>query len=129
MIAAILMSALVSAPLDPVGARIAQSAAAAEALQGPVDGLWRLSEGDHTLALVAITDPASGAGLQCVWRPESAATARPIACRRSGQSLLLHSPSVTVRLRPAARDRWSGLWQGSGRRRPVSLTRDWPAPP
>ena len=66
-LAALLLSA--APPADPVGARIAASAEAAQALQGPLDGAWALRDRrGRTLWMLQIVDPVGGGPPAAAWR-------------------------------------------------------------
>ncbi len=60
-------------PAADVGARLRDSGAAAQALQGPLDGTWTLSNRRRgTLLVFQITDPAGGGPLEAAWREPGA---------------------------------------------------------
>ena len=68
--------ALAVATGPPVGdttfnARMRDSIAAAQALQGPLDGHWTLYAGVRAVLVLAIIDPAGGGPLQAAWRDPS----------------------------------------------------------
>ncbi len=112
-----ILAALAAAPPDP-GGRIAESAAAAEALQGGLDGAWRLeSAGGQTLFVFQIADPADGSGPQGAWRAGRGDGVGPLArVRRAGGSLWLEFDAgggmTRVVLRRAGRSRWKGRISG-----------------
>jgi hypothetical protein len=114
---------------DP-GERIGQSAAAAEALQGALDGRWWLIDAaGRPLYQLQITDPAEPAdALSAAWRdPASSRTGAVSAIHRSGRALRIvfaspGEPDIQVRLALE-----NGVWRGAmvqgARRAPVRLTR------
>jgi hypothetical protein len=75
---------------DAVGIRIAQSAAAAERLQGPLDGTWKLVDSrGQTLFVLQIGDsPTPGEALSCAWRAPDG-TLSLADCTRKGARLTL----------------------------------------
>ena len=80
LIAALLLAA--TTPADPVGARIAASSQAAQALQGPLDGTWVLRDGaGRAVLILQIVDPAGGGALSAAWRApgEGGACAHDVA--------------------------------------------------
>jgi hypothetical protein len=110
-----------------VGARIAGSAAAAQSLQGPLDGTWTLTDArGRTLFLFQLVDPASGDGaLQVAWRRGETLGVAQAVRRGDRLSLTLrdHGEFVRVVLHPYAASRWRGALVRGGRRLAVSLTR------
>ena len=128
LLAALLLSA--TPPADPLGARIAESARAAEALQGPLDGTWDLRDAKGRRVLILhIVDPAGGGPLAAAWRaPEDGgATGYVDAIERTAGGLTLRvaaegGPATVVRLRKSGRT-FTGVLIMNGRGRPVALTR------
>jgi hypothetical protein len=113
--------ALIAAPAPAAPrdfeARMRASAAAAQALQGELDGAWRLDDGrGRTLYILQITDPSGGGPLEGGWRgPGQLSPFGPVdAIERRGAELALtitpdgSSISTTVRLTR----RRAGLWRG-----------------
>lgn len=100
-----------AAAQDAVGTRIDQSAAAAERLQGPLDGTWTLQdEQDRTLFVFQIGDPPTGGPLSCASRTADGAP-RVVICRRNRGMLTIAfdaSGKRRVVLHPAA----GGVWRG-----------------
>jgi len=115
------------APAQPdgdIGARIAGSAVAAQALQGPLDGTWTL-EGrqGRTLYGLQIVDPVTGGALQAAWRRgETVGVAQAV---HRGDRLTLtfedHGETVRVVLHPVAASRWRGALIRGRLRLAVSL--------
>ena len=67
LLAALLLSP--TPPADPLGARIAESAQAAQTRQGPLDGAWDLRDAKGRKVLILnIVDPAGGGPLAAAWR-------------------------------------------------------------
>lgn len=124
---ALLIACLASPTLaqDAVGSRIAQSAAAAERQQGPLDGAWRLQDGrGRTLFVFQVGDPPSGR-LSCAWRrPDGALGVAD--CQRTGGWLTIAFGAVG-KPRVMLRRIRGGLWHGEltigGAGRAVSLRR------
>jgi len=107
--------ALAGQPQGDPGARIAQSAAAAQALQGPLDGTWILVDGKGRARFIfQIVDPAiPGEPVQAAWREAAgggpgAATAR----RRPDGRLVLGFAAEGQRAQVALRHR-GGAWRGT----------------
>ena len=111
--------------------RMRDSAAAAQALQGMLDGTWTLSDARRRpLFVLQITDPAGGAGpLEGAWRrPGASAMAGLIdAIARRGDRLAIRFAGggevVRLSLRRQADGAWSGEANESGRDHRVSLRR------
>lgn len=112
--------------------RMRDSAAAAQALQGPLDGTWTLGDTHHRLLFVfQVSDPAGGAGsLEGAWRRsgESAPAGLIDAIARRGDRLAIrftggHGEVVRVRLRRRADGVWSGEANENGHDLPVALRR------
>ena len=125
LLAALLL--LAGAPISP-DARIAASAAAAQALQGPLDGTWTLADtSGRALYVVQIVDPVTGgSNLEAAWRAPGADGALGEAtARRAGDRLSLrlgdHGPLVS--LRRVSRDLWRGVLRQDGGGRRVVLRR------
>ncbi len=89
---AIILAALALAgqPDGELGARIAQSAAAAQALQGPLDGNWVLADrkGRERFVLQIVDRAGGGGPLQAAWR-EAADTGEmgPVAMLQRSRSV------------------------------------------
>lgn len=118
MLGFVLAASLAAAPPSPnVDARIAASAAAAQALQGSLDGTWVLA--DHKgrpLYVFQIVEPPSG-GLEAAWRAPGATGALGLVDaidRRRDRLTLAFTPSgvaANVKLQ------WrGGAWRGVLRR-------------
>lgn len=125
LIAALLL--LAAAPSSR-GDRIAASAAAAQALQGPLDGTWTLADAHgRALYVIQIVDPVSGgADLQAAWRsPGPAGALGEATARRTGDrlSLRLGDRGPQVALRRVSRDLWRGVRHHDGGDRRVFLRR------
>jgi hypothetical protein len=125
--------ALASQRENELGARIAQSAAAAQALQGPLDGTWVLDDRAGRAQFVfQIADPASReAPLQAAWREAGAGGAMgPVStATRSGERLRLgfqvEGRRALVVLSRTGRQ-WRGTLKFAGTVTPVTLSRDAP---
>ena len=132
MIAVAMALMLAAAPpeLDAAGldARIAASANAAQALQGPLDGTWRVTSATGgALYVLQISDPAGGGSpLEAAWRKPGPGGDVGAASRisRSGGRLLvdfrprIDGPAVALSLRRSSPQRWRGwmVWRGARRR-------------
>jgi hypothetical protein len=112
-------------------ARIRQSAAEAQALQGPMDGAWILTDArGRPLYRLQITDPAGGAGvLDAMWSGVGANSPSGLAAvSRRGGVLGLDletgdgAVAGVVRLERHGRA-WSGWLRKTGHRRAVRLYR------
>ena len=121
-----------------VGARLRESAAAAQALRGPMDGGWTLYD-RHERALLAleITDPAGGEGLlEGAWRDlAGGGAAGPLgaASRQRGRLTIAFTPPdgaapSILRLTRRGPRQWSGWLSEAGHARPVTLRPTTPAP-
>ncbi len=112
---------------DAVGVRIAQSAAAAERLQGPLDGTWSLIDSQgRTLFIFQIGDPpTSGEALACAWRAPDGALGLG-NCRWQGARLTLKFANAGDK-RAVLHVTHSGVWRGQllghGSARAVTLRR------
>jgi hypothetical protein len=112
---------------DAVGTRIAQSASAAEGLQGGLDGAWALLDArGRTLFIFQIGDPPTTAGpLTCAWRAPDGALG-VAACHRRGRSLTIAFEAAGRRrfvLHPSRGGVWQGEFIGHGAGQPVTLRR------
>jgi hypothetical protein len=121
----VLVALLAAAPASSnVDARIAASAAAAQALQGPLDGTWVLA--DHkgrALYVLQIVDPPSGA-LQAAWRDPAGALGVASRVRRSGDHLeMTFDASRILSLRRDSGGAWRGRLDRAGRPLAVTLRR------
>jgi hypothetical protein len=125
------------------GASVAAAYAAAEALQGPLDGLWRLEDQTgRTLFILSLADPGGAPAplaehpdapeVEGAWR-DPGRTGSPDG---SGliESVRLGAGRVRIRMGPSAEaetlsltagadGRWKGELVGRGSRRPVTMTR------
>jgi len=121
------------------GERIGASAAAAQALQGPLDGGWSLvGPGNRTLFVFEFIDPAGGRGpVSGVWRdPNRASGAQDgglfTQIARSGRTLrLTFSPpggrGAAIALHRTAGEMWVGRLILEGANYTVRLRRGVPA--
>jgi hypothetical protein len=117
--ALILLAAPGQAPAG-IDARIASSAAQAQALQGPLDGDWTLS-GDPQGAIFAVEivdPPTAGHRLEAAWRRVDGQGMGPGRVTLLGPRALeiTFSPpreSVRLRLRRQGPALWTGPWPGS----------------
>jgi len=134
LLAALLISAMSpeQTPDKVFEQRMRDSAAAAQALQGPLDGRWAMRDAKgHTLYLLQIADPAQAVGpLTAAWSdPRTGALGGVDAISRVGDRLtLVFAPGLDGKtLRVALRRQRGGIWAGwatSARaRRSVRLAR------
>jgi len=129
MIAALAAAVTLSAAPDPLGERIAQSAAAAQSLQGPLDGTWTLRRADGgVLYVFQITDPPDGSPVAAAWRdpanPNDGPAAVPtLRATASTLSLTFGAPPNRLALHKTTSGAWRGSLTTGGRRRPVVLAR------
>jgi hypothetical protein len=115
-------------PATDVGTRVRSSAAAAQALQGPLDGGWTLfNRRRQAIFRLRITDPPTGiGGLRGVWRGRGAAGDIEQLARRGGHltiSLAGAPGGGVARLTRRGPDRWFGRLAVGGEDRPVVLLR------
>jgi hypothetical protein len=129
-----LAAAQTSREATDLGTRIRDSDAAAQALQGPLDGAWTLCDVHRRpLFVFQITDPAGGAGrLDGAWRRSGAfAPAGPIdaIARRADRLAIRFTDAgeagqvVRVRLRRRRDGAWAGAASENGHDLPVTLRR------
>jgi hypothetical protein len=111
--------------------RMRDSAAAAQALQGPLDGRWLLTDAKgRTLYAFQIADPPhEAAPLTAAWTdPHTGALGGVDAISRAGDSLSLtfapdpSGPPVRLTLRRLKRGAWSGWATAGAARRKVRLS-------
>jgi hypothetical protein len=134
MIGVALAAWLAAAPeANDLTTRMRDSAAAAQALEGPLDGAWTLWAGDRPLYVFQITDPADAAGpLGGAWRLAGASASVGViaAIARRGDRLTFRFAAdgevVRVRLRRRADGAWSGAADENGRAFPAALRRTAP---
>ena len=134
MIGVVFAAWLAAAPeANDLTTRMRDSAAAAQALEGPLDGAWTLWTGDRPLYVFQITDPAGGAGLLGgAWRLTGAPAPAGLidAIARRGDRLAIRFAGegevVRVRLRRRADGAWSGEANENGRAFPAALRRTAP---
>ena len=114
--------------------RMRDSAAAAEALQGPLDGTWTLRDAQRRpLFVFQITDPVGGGPLEGAWRRPGASA--PVVLideiERRGDRLAIRFAGDGEVVRVSLRRRGDGAWTGqaneNGREFLVSLRRPAPA--
>lgn len=123
MWAALLAAAVLAAPRGELSARIAASAAAAEALQGPLDGGWVLYDRHgRVLYGLQITNPAGGGPPRAAWSAHGA-TAPVESMWRSGPSLSLHLDGARIRLHRHSSSDWTGAMTARGHSLAVTLRR------
>jgi hypothetical protein len=116
--------------------RIRASVAAAQSLQGPLDGRWTLYDAEgRGLFVFQFVDPAGGRGpLEGVWRdlrrpPGSLAYGMVVSLASDGTTLTAAfaprpgGPLVTLNLQGLADGRWSGELTDTGAKLPVTLRR------
>ena len=119
------LAAISASPQESVGARIAASERAAEALQGPLDGAWVLRDASgRPLVMLQIVDPpAPRSHLELVWRrPGPEATLAFGALWRRRRTIVIELGREKARFRLTSGG-WRGEITAGGRARPVSLTR------
>ncbi len=116
--------------------QVRASAAAAQALQGPLDGAWIVAgAGGEAIYQIELTDPVGGRSLLAgAWRdprrpPGSEQFgAVDILARTADRLSLSFTPvgasPVTIRLRRRDVCRWAGILIESGVREPVRMLRD-----
>jgi hypothetical protein len=123
-----------------LGGRIAAGAAAAQALQGPLDGAWTLYDARRRPILkLQITDPAGGGALEGAWRAvgadaDAAGRAAPTGVletiARQGRRLTVHltaaggGTDTLVSLRRHGPRSWRGWMERDGVRRPATLEKE-----
>ncbi len=117
--------------------RIRQSVAAAQGLQGALDGEWTLYDGaDHPLYVFMFVDPAGGRGaLEAAWRdPRRARGGDDLGVvdilQHSGLNLTLSfvprggAPATAIQLQGQATGAWDGQMTEAGTALKVSLRRN-----
>jgi hypothetical protein len=119
--------------------RMRDSAAAAQALQGPLDGTWTLWDAHRRpLFVFQITDPVGGAGpLEGAWRQAGASAPAGLidVMARRADHLVIRFVSAGESTRLCLHRRSDGSWSGeaneNGHVLPVALRRSTrsPAPP
>jgi hypothetical protein len=111
---------------DSLGARILESARAAQALQGPLDGAWLLTGADgRMLYRLRIADPADGGPIGLAWSDPAGATGVAVAVRRSpnGLKTSFGRAGPWLELREVGA-RWRGRLRIDGRIQSVRLSRN-----
>jgi hypothetical protein len=118
-------------PGQAYGARLGESAAAAQALEGALDGRWTLRDArGRTLYLLEIADPAQHAGpLQAAWTDPATGAMGPVeTLSREGERLrvVFAAPggAVGIELWNPRGHGWRGRLVQNAVRRAVRLTRD-----
>jgi hypothetical protein len=116
--AALILAALfAAAPQSGIGARIAGAAAAAQDLQGPMDGSWALVDARGRVRfLFQIVDPASGGeNLQIAWRePEvDGALGLVSVASLTRDQMTIEFDVRGAPLRVELRRHGGGLWRGT----------------
>lgn len=112
-------------------ARMRDSAAAAQALQGPLDGAWVVRGlGGGKLYILEIADPPEGAGiLQAAWQSPEGVMGPVDAIARAGGRLNLSFSlgvgrgHVQLTLRRLSRQEWRGWMWSQGMSHAVRLMR------
>ena len=119
-----------------VGPRVAAAMAAAQSLQGPLDGAWLLRDtAGRPLYRFEIVDPAGGRGpLSGALRDMAGAAGAVADMRRSGRTLLFAltppgGPVTTLRLARISRGVWMGRMAAGRTHRAVRLELAGPSPP
>lgn len=116
-------------PAQAFDARMAASSAAAERLQGPLDGTWRLTTArGRLLYVIQIADPPGSAGvLQAAWRdpaiPGAAGVGPVQTMTRRGAALRFNIADMSAVLRRDPRGGWRGRLTRAGQGRLVRLIR------
>ncbi len=134
LLAALVLAAGAPAtPSDVLGERIRESADAAQAMQGPMDGTWTLyAAHGRPLAILQITDPASGDGrMEAGWRgpaPDAPLSLVERIARDGAQLTVDLGPAAPTGLRNLTLARrgarvWTGRAASGGRTTPVTLRR------
>lgn len=131
LVALALAAAPPAAPPDDLSRRILDSAAAAQALQGPLDGTWRLALGAGLAILILqVTDHGGDGPLSAAWRePDGPEAPMGLVDRaeRSGDRLVIEvpagdgRPALRLRLRRLGPGLWRGWLDSAGRRQTVRL--------
>ena len=130
LFAALLLAA--TPPADPLGARIADSARAAQALQGRWDGAWVLRDvRGRALLMLQIVDPVGGGAPAAAWREPgdggAAGYVDEIARTAGGLTLVFTRPgagqATRIRLHADGGGASGSLSEGATVRR-VRLVRD-----
>jgi hypothetical protein len=124
-----LLVMLIAGPTS-TGDRIAASGAAAQALQGPLDGTWRLADAEgRGLYVFAIVDPVTPhASLQGAWRAPDGARSGFVdeVHRRRGLLTLRFRDQgafVNIDLHVRRSGEWSGVVRRGGVRLAVTMRR------
>ena len=121
----VLALALLASPAfaqDIVGRQIAASAVAAQALQGPLDGTWLLSDRrGATLLTLQIGDPPTRGALACAWRDPSGARGYADCRRRDGHLEIRLETVGRIRLEREGPRAWRGALVRGGRAEVVTL--------
>ncbi len=134
MIAVVVAALLVQAEAPDAaafGRRMRESAAAAQALQGPLDGHWTLKDArGRSLYEIQIADPPQGSGpLEGAWQAHGAKALGPL------ETLTLTGPRLVIVFTPGAEtvrlvltrggpDLWRGAMIAPGGGVAVRLIRD-----
>jgi hypothetical protein len=110
--------------------RLRDSAAAAQVLQGPLDGCWTLWNDARRLYVFQVSDPAGGSGsLAAAWRRTGASAPLGLVdvIARQGDRLTMRFAVdrriVRLRLQRAGRGAWTGRLNESGQDLWVALRR------
>jgi hypothetical protein len=143
VIAALATAALLAGadPPDDQAGRIGPAFEAAEALQGPLDGEWRIRDrAGRTLYVLSLSDPGEAPaplardpahpGVEGAWRNPGRSRAAGAGVidtvTTKGASVLIafsDGQAEAVTLRRVARARWTGTLVRAGRRLAVAMTR------
>ena len=123
------MLAVGAARADPLTDRIAQSAVAAQALQGPFDGAWTLRDGSGVLFTFQMSDPPGATGtVEGAWRDGGGrvGAAQFVPTDRLRLQLVIDdAPPMIFILTSTTRGAWRGFLPGHG---VVTLTRGLATP-
>jgi hypothetical protein len=123
----ILALALLASPAfaqDVVGVQIAASAAAAQALQGPLDGAWTLFDRRGGMLLtLQIGDPPTRGALACAWQDPSGARGFADCSRRTGGLTVRLAGEGVARLIRQGANQWRGTLIRAGHTQSITLRR------
>jgi len=106
-------------------AGVANAERAMDARMGPLDGLWRLRDGEgHVLMTLSLSDPGETRPLEGAFRSADAtAEIGPLrAAQRTAEALMLDLDGGRVSLR-ASGEGWTGVLSRGGQERRVTLVR------
>ncbi len=116
------VAALAAGRADPLDSRVAQANAAAQALQGPLDGAWTLRDRrEREVYALRMTDPPNGPGAGVgAWRDIQGRLGALTFTRLGARAVAIDFGEGPVRFARGADGVWRGAARGLGR---VTLTR------